>query len=214
VTIVAVGPNIVPPQIPGRDRRNVISGKDLREMMNGRDISGKLAWWMRMGLPLAKPILQRMRPSAAAAFTRRWMPVGKRVVVIGGDLVAIELAEFLVERSREVTVVSSLRSMAPEMALARRWRVLRNLREHSVTLVNKVKYEEINEKGVVVSDKKGNKQTFEADTVVIAEGIKNNPGLFQSLEGKVPNLYQAGDCADVRLILGAIEDGARIGMKI
>ena len=127
---------------------------------------------------------------------------------------AIELAEFLVERGREVTVVSSLRSMAPEMALARRWRVLRSLREHSVTLVNKVKYEEINEKGVVVSDKKANKQTFEADTVVIAEGIKNNPGLFQSLEGKLPNLYHAGDSADVRLILGAIEDGARIGIKI
>jgi hypothetical protein len=34
------------------------------------------------------------------------------------------------------------------------------------------------------------------------------------LEGKLPNLYQVGDCADVRLILGAIEDGARIGMKI
>ena len=214
VTIVAVGPNIAPPQIPGGERRNVISGKDLREMMNGRDISGKLAWWVRMGLPLAKPILQRMKPSAAAAFTRRWMPVGKRVVVIGGDLVAIELAEFLVERGRKVTVVSGLRSMAPEMALARRWRVLRSLRAHSVIMVNKVKYEEINEKGVVVSDKKANKQTFEADTVVIAEGIKNNPGLFQSLEGKLPNLYHAGDSADVRLILGAIEDGARIGMKI
>ncbi len=141
--------------------------------------------------------------------------MGKKVVVIGGDLVAIELAEFLVERGRKVTVVSTVRSMAPEMAHRQAVESAdRSLREHGVVMVNKAKYEEINEKGVVVSDKKGNKQTIEADTVVIAEGIKNNPGLFQSLEGKLPNLYQAGDCADVRLILGAIEDGARIGMKI
>jgi 2,4-dienoyl-CoA reductase (NADPH2) len=183
-------------------------------MMNGRDISGKLAWWIRMGLPLVKPVLQRIRPSAAAALTRRWMPVGKRAVVIGGDLVAIELAEFLVERGRKVTIVSSLRSMAPEMALPRRWRVLRNLREHGVTIINKVKCEEINEKGVVVSDKKGNMQTVEADTVVIAEGIQNNPALFQQLQVRLPEVYQAGDCADVRLIQGAIEDGAKIGIKI
>jgi len=183
-------------------------------MMNGRDISGKLAWWMRMGLPLVKPILQRIKPSAAAAFTRRWMPLGKNVVVIGGDLVGIELAEFLVERGRKVTIVSTERSMAPEMSVARRWRVLTGLRQHGVVMHNKAKYEKFTEKGVVFSDKDKKTQTIEADSVVIAEGIKNNPGLFKSLEGKLPNLYHAGDSADVRLILGAIEDGAKIGMKI
>ncbi len=183
-------------------------------MMNGRDISGKMAWWIKLGLPLVKPVLQRMKPSAAAAFTRRWMPVGKNVVVIGGDLVAVELAEFLVERGRKVTIVSTERSMAPEMSIARRWRVLKGLREHGVVMHNKARYQEFSEKGVVFSDKEKKIQTIPADTVVIAEGIKNNPGLFQSLEGKLPNLYHAGDSAEVRLILGAIEDGAKIGMKI
>jgi 2,4-dienoyl-CoA reductase (NADPH2) len=169
---------------------------------------------MKIGLPLVKPVLQRMKPSAAAALTRRWMPVGKQVVVIGGDLVAIELAEFLADRGRKVTIVSTERSMAPEMSIARRWRVLKCLREHGVVMINKAKYEQFTDKGVVISDKDKKTQTMEADTVVIAEGIKNNPGLFQSLEGKLPNLYHAGDSANVRLILGAIEDGARIGMKI
>ena len=214
VTIVAVGPNIDAPKIPGGERRNVITGKDLREMMNGRDLSGKMAWWIKMGLPLVKPVLQRISPSAAAAFTRRWMPVGQNVVVIGGDLVAVELAEFLVERGRKVTMVSTERSMAPEMSIARRWRVLGGLRQHGVVMHNKARYEEFTDKGVVFSDKEKKTQTVPADTVVIAEGIKNNPGLFQALEGKLPELYQAGDCANVRLILGAIEDGARIAMKI
>lgn len=214
VTIVAVGPNIDAPQIPGGERRNVMTGKDLREMMNGRDHSGKMAWWMKMGLPLAKPFLQRLKPSQAAAFTRRWMPVGRNVVVIGGDLVAVELAEFLVERGRKVTMVSTERSMAPEMSIARRWRVLGALRQHGVIMHNKARYEKFTEQGVVFSDKEKKIQTIPCDTVVIAEGIKNNPGLHRALEGQLPELYQAGDCADVRLILGAIEDGARIAMKI
>ncbi len=214
VTIVAVGPNIDAPRIPGDERRNVMTGKDLREMMNGRDHSGKMAWWMKLGLPLAKPVLQRLRPSQAAALTRRWMPVGRNVVVIGGDLVAVELAEFLVERGRKVTVVSTERSMAPEMSIARRWRVLGQLRRHGVVMHNKAVYGKFTEKGVVFTDKEKKARTIECDTVVIAEGIKNNPGLYQALEGQLPELYQAGDCADVRLILGAIEDGARIGMKI
>ncbi len=214
VTIVAVGPNIGAPQIPGGERRNVMTGKDLREMMNGRDLSGKMAWWIKLGLPLVKPVLQRISPSAAAAFTRRWMPVGQNVVVIGGDLVAVELAEFLVERGRKVTMVSTERSMAPEMSIARRWRVLTGLRQHGVVMHNKARYQEFTDKGVVFSDKEKKIQTIPADTVVIAEGIQNNPGLFQALEGKLPDLYQAGDCANVRLILGAIEDGATIAMKI
>ncbi len=214
VTIVAVGPNIDAPQIPGGQLRNVMTGKDLREMMNGRDHSGKMAWWIKLGLPLVKPVLQRLKPSQAAAFTRRWMPVGKNVVVIGGDLVAVELAEFLVERGRKVTMVSTERSMAPEMSIARRWRVLGGLRQHGVIMHNKARYEKFTENGVVFSDKEKRTQTIPCDTVVIAEGIKNNPGLYQALEGQLPELYQAGDCADVRLILGAIEDGARIGMTI
>ena len=34
--------------------------------------------------------------------TRAWMPLGHRVVIVGGDLVAIELAEFLAARDRLV----------------------------------------------------------------------------------------------------------------
>ena len=34
-----------------------------------------------------------------------WMPLGKRVVIIGGGIQGCELAEFLVKRGRKVTIV-------------------------------------------------------------------------------------------------------------
>ncbi|AIT82195.1 hypothetical protein JI59_22010 (plasmid) [Novosphingobium pentaromativorans US6-1] len=37
--------------------------------------------------------------------THAWMPIGDKVVIIGGELVGVELAEFLMERGRQVTVV-------------------------------------------------------------------------------------------------------------
>jgi 2,4-dienoyl-CoA reductase-like NADH-dependent reductase (Old Yellow Enzyme family)/thioredoxin reductase len=215
VTIVAVGPNISLPKIPGGERRNVMSGKDLREMMNGRDFSGKLPWWIKLALPFAKPVLQRLKPSTIASLTKIWLPVvGKNVVVIGGDLVAIELAEFLLDRGRKVTVVSTTHPLAPEMSIPRRMRVIDSLKEHGVTLLSNVTCDEITAEGAVITDKDKKKQTIKADTVVIAEGIKNNPELFQAVKGKLSEVYEAGDCGTVRLIMGAIEDGTKLGIKI
>ena len=34
-----------------------------------------------------------------------WMPLSKNITIIGGDLVGLELAEFLIERGRKVTVL-------------------------------------------------------------------------------------------------------------
>ena len=33
-----------------------------------------------------------------------WMPISKKIIIIGGDLVGLELAEFLIERGRKVKV--------------------------------------------------------------------------------------------------------------
>ena len=55
----------------------------------------------------------------------------------GGGLVGVELAEFLAERGREVTVLEESPVLAAEMALPRRWRILYTLREHGVQLLHR-----------------------------------------------------------------------------
>ena len=74
-------------------------------------------------------------PGILAKLTEQYMPVGKRVVIIGGGLVGAELAEFLMERDRKVTVLEEGDKLALEMAHPRRWRVLGDLRDHGVALV-------------------------------------------------------------------------------
>ena len=115
-----------------------------------------------------------LTPAMVRQLTKLWMPLGKRVVIIGGDLVGCELAEFLAERGKTVTVLESGKSMAPEMAIPLKWRLMDQLRQMGVAMLTRVKYEEITPDGVVITDKEGKRQTIAADTVILAAGVKPN----------------------------------------
>ena len=218
VVILAPGPNLVAPEIRGSERGNVFSGPDLKEMMGGRlDGNGarKLPAWQRAVLYIAGPLLQRfITPSAIRRLTRLWMPLGKRVVVIGGDLAGCELAEFLAARGRKVTVLEGGDQIAPEVGLKRKAALTDNLDAGKVAVVTGVKYEEITPTGVTIVNKDGERQVVEADTVVIAGEVEPNMDLFRAMEGKVPEIYVAGDCQKLGLIRGAVYDGASIACRI
>jgi 2,4-dienoyl-CoA reductase (NADPH2) len=187
-------------------------------MMSGQLEDGtakKLGWWQRVILYLASPLLQSfLTPSTIRCLTRLWMPLGKRVAIIGGDFVGCELAEFLAERGRKVTILEGDPELAPEMPMPNRRRLIESLRQSGTAMLTGVNYEEITEKGIIITTREGQRQVIEADTIVLAEGIGPQTGLFQAVEGKVLQIYLAGDCASVRLIRGAIADGASIALTI
>ena len=217
VVILALGPNIAVPPIPGADGRNVFGAPDMKKMLAG-DASGpsaqKLPAWQRLGLRMGGPLMQRfLTPPLIRRFTKYWMPVGRHVVVIGADLGACELATFLAERGRKVTLLDSGDKIAPEVGYKRRGEVKQSLAEAQVTVANAVKYEEITPSGVIYSVK-GEKKTAECDTVVLAGDVKPNLELQKALEGKVPELYAVGDCQGLGLIRRAIRDGASVACKI
>ena len=61
------------------------------------------------------------------------MPLSKNIIVIGGDLVGLELAEFLVERGRAVKVLEPSSSLGPNLSIVRRSRVVHMLKAVSYT---------------------------------------------------------------------------------
>ncbi|TEU02742.1 MAG: FAD-binding protein [Dehalococcoidia bacterium] len=213
VVILALGGNLTTPQIPGAALPSVLSGKDLRQMVSGT--SEKLSWWQKRALFLASALMPGLLSvPSLRRLTGYWMPLGKRVAIIGGDMVACELAKFLVERGREVTILESSTDMAIEMAIGRRWNFLPRLREAGVTILKNVDFEEITPHGVNITDSEGKKQAIAADTVVLAGGMEPNQALSQQIEGKVPQIHLVGDCSELRLIHGAVEDGYRAALAI
>jgi NADH dehydrogenase FAD-containing subunit len=153
------------------------------------------------------------RMARVRELSRYWMPVGKRVAVIGGGLVGVELAGFLADRGRDVSVLEETPTLAVEMALPRRWRVLHELREHGVAMLTEARVEAIADDGVVYS-RDGERRTLPADTVILATGVRDNPGLAEALAGLCATVHLVGDCRAVGYLEGALMDAARIARTI
>ena len=142
------------------------------------------------------------------------MPIGKRVVIIGGGVHGCELAEFLIMRGRKVTIVDSADEIGEGVVWLVRDFLMRWLNKKGCVMMPGVKYEEITDRGLTLTDKDGKRQTIEADTIIPVLGLKADTGLFEAVKGKAPEVYVIGDSKEPHLLMEAIEDGARIGLAL
>jgi len=142
------------------------------------------------------------------------MPIGKRVVIIGGGIQGCELAEFLTKRGRKVTIVETSDVLGQGMVDALLGHLLSWFGRKGVASITGASSVEITKNGVTVMTKDGKKQTFEADTVVPAMPLTENTGLVEALKGKVPEVYAVGDCKEPLLIVDAIGTGSRIARAV
>jgi pyruvate/2-oxoglutarate dehydrogenase complex dihydrolipoamide dehydrogenase (E3) component len=142
------------------------------------------------------------------------MPLGKRVVIIGGALQGCQLAEFLAKRGRKITIVDTAENMGEGLLTDDPWRLFRWFEQKGVVLFPGVKYQEINSEGLVISTKTGERKTLQADSIIIALPLKPDVELFNRLKGKVSEVYQIGDCRKPGYMYDAIADGSRIAREI
>lgn len=180
--------------VPGINGHNVVSSAALHKML--------------------KPYRRLLGPEALNRLTKFWMPIGKRVVIMGGAIQGCELAEFLVKRNRKVTIVDTGEDPGRGMTVDNQRRLLRWLDEKGTVILTRVRYEEITNKGLVVTDKEGKRTTIESDTIIPILPLQPNTGLIKSLEKAAPEFYPVGDCREPRLIADAISDGWEIACTI
>ena len=213
VVLVATGARREKPPIPGADRPNVLSGDDLRALLTGSDpdvAKQKLSRLQRAALGAGRLVGATSNLALAREATRRWMPIGKRVVIVGGGLVGIELAEFFCERGRAVTVLEEGPTLGAEMALPRRWRALFELRRHGATLVTRARVEAIHEAGVAFVDATNARSVAAADHVILAAGAREDRSVGAALHGVAPEVVLLGDCEGVGYVEGAMLSAARV----
>lgn len=134
---------------------------------------------------------------------------GDRVVVVGGGQTGLETAEFLAERGKKIAVVEMLPEVGADMEFITKLFLLQRLARAGVRTLTNRKVDGITEKGV-----RAGGEVLEADTVVVAVGLRPNRGLAEALKGKVEELYEIGDCVKPRSLLDAIHEGARVGRAI
>jgi len=212
VVVVATGASRGAIGIDGEDLPHVRSGDDLRELLSGENSRG-LGVLQRAALFVGRRLrlfddIERVR-----RLSTRWLPFGRRVAVVGGGLVGVELAEFLAGRGRAVTVIHEGRVPATEMAHPRRWRTLHEAREHGVEFVLDATVVGIDTE-VVTVQVGGEERRIPADDVFVATGVAPDATLSDELREAGMDVHVIGDAADVAYIEGAIRSGFDLGSRL
>jgi 2,4-dienoyl-CoA reductase-like NADH-dependent reductase (Old Yellow Enzyme family)/thioredoxin reductase len=194
--VVAASGEYVIPRIPGIGGKNVFTISSL---------AAKVKLPMRM-----------LGPNRLHALTRLYLPLGKRVVVLGGQIEALQGAVFLRKRGRDVTVIEEGETTGagiPERYLVR---MLPWFEQNGVELLTKTRCEEITSDGVRVVAEDGAKRLIPADSVLVLMPQAARHELPATFKDIVSETYVVGSGmgADNGLLKHALLDGRTVGCLI
>jgi len=137
------------------------------------------------------------------------------VVVIGGGLVGLEVAEHLAEKADRITVVEMLEQVAKDLGQLRKICVMESLHHSGINTITSAKCVEIKE-DVVIIEKDGNLQEIPCSSVVIAIGARSrNSDDIKAYcdENKIPH-YTIGDALRARRALNGTAEAAEVARRI
>ncbi len=201
--VVATGAVRPRPDVPGGDLPHVHTGDTLRNLLLGSAEASDGSRLLRTIGKLGKLSGVTKSPEAIRKLTRTFLPMGKNVVVIGGSLVGLELAEWLAERGRSVTLVEAGKPLGLPMAMPRRWTAVRKAGELGVTLHREATVTRITSDSVEFTVGETT-LSAPADMVVYAADTTAGAPLAEALATAGVPVEVVGDAATVGYIEGAI----------
>ena len=140
-------------------------------------------------------------------------PVGKKIVVIGGGLVGTETALDLAENGHSVTLVEMLPKIMKDVAVTDFLAYSERIAKTDMRILTETRLEEVLDNGARVSSKKG-EEIIEADTVILALGLKAEQGLYNELIAAGKEAYLVGDAVKAGKIFDAIHTAYRAAIRI
>jgi 2-enoate reductase len=167
----------------------------------------------------AKPIvpsipgIQRELVTTAPEVLLGKKKLGEKVIVVGGGLIGCETAIWLAEQKKIVTIIEMLDDLmigSIPIPHANRQMVLDMLKFNNVTVMTGTRLVEVTNEGGHLMNADLKKTTLNADTLVLSVGLTSNRQLYETLAGKIPNLYLIGDVRETRNIMGAIWDAYEV----
>lgn len=214
--IVSPGGQVIEPRnVPGLDKKSVISSKDLKKLVEGNTPAGHGPIWQLAGLGLkltqANPQLMRWGMSTP-------LMIKNRVAVIGGGFAGCEVAMALMDH-RKVTVIEEGPKLGNGIGIIDRKPELSILEDGGVETRPHTRLVEVTDRGIRVEDvESGKREEIEVDTVILAMGVETNDDLYQRLKTQFDNVHLIGDATTgtgkVKRTLEAISEGYVTAMGI
>jgi 2-enoate reductase len=139
---------------------------------------------------------------------------GDTAVVIGGGTVGCEIAVYLAQLGKKVTVIEMTDHLANGLFAANRQQLLRMLTESAVSAIMDSEVKSIASEGILIVNKKSEETLVNGDVIVIACGRTPNNQLYGDLNNKLPQVHSIGDCVQPRLIMNAVWEAYRLARLI
>ncbi len=215
--VVATGGRRDMPAIAGSEQDFVFSGDEMRALILSQEhpqLRRKTTAFTRLMVSLGAKSGLTGHPGLVRIASRAFMPLGKRITIIGAELVGLELAEFLAQRGREVTVIDAASKAGKGLYLVRRLRLLSELRHLGVTMINKAGDIAIGDHQVSYRNYRNQQRSFPADHVIVAQGASGDTALADALRSAGFRTHTVGDCTGISYIEGAIESAAELAVAI
>lgn len=143
------------------------------------------------------------------------IPSGEHIIVAGAGLVGCEVAMYLAEKGKKVTMVDLLPEPAMELAIYTKWVLNAKLAELGVTVKTNHKIDEMTEKYLKCTAD-GQNVEIKGDHVVCALGLKSNTSLLEDLRTncKDKQIIPIGDINKPRKIIQAVHEGFHAARRI
>ncbi|MCR1900072.1 FAD-dependent oxidoreductase [Irregularibacter muris] len=143
------------------------------------------------------------------------IPEGKDIIVCGAGLIGCEVAMFLAELGKNVTMIDKLPEPAMDLAIYTKWVLNSKLAELGVKVRVDHKIDEMT--GKYVKCTVDNQEVeYKGDAVVCALGLKAERKLLEDLRrnGKEMEIIPVGDVNNPRKIIQAVHEGFHAARRI
>ena len=141
--------------------------------------------------------------------------IGDKVLVVGGGGTGAEIADYLSEAGKTVTLVEMLEDIASDLIIHLQHYLKQRLGEKGVTIYTSAQVKELGKGYAMIEDASGIRKLDNFDNIILALGSeKSNDAVYKNLEGKVSELYVIGDARQPREIIDAVYEGEEIAIKL
>lgn len=216
--VVATGARVETPTLRGGDQPHVYSGAQLRRLVEGEATPSDLAVLPTavrgLAMKLLAAVSARWTPAVLRTLTRYYLPIGKRVVIVGADLAAIEVAEFLATRGRKVHILEQRKRIAGEIGPKRLTEHMDRLDNLGITVNTEVEVLAITSQHVNYATAAGAKRALAADAVILAGDPVAATSCYESMRGVAPEVHAVGDCTGLGLIRKATKEGMAVACQL
>ena len=142
------------------------------------------------------------------------VPLGSRVLVVGGGGIGAETADYLSEEGKEVTLVEMREGIALDLVGHLQHFLNLRLNTKGVRILTSTKVIRFEKKAVWVEDSQGTRKLEDFDTIVVALGSEANHQLLGPLKAKIANIQVIGDASKPRELMEALLEGEDVALNI